>query len=274
MDAFRYISSCGGCDISLPVFTGDPDCITYEQLKSQVCSIIVFPWLADKPDDWTDPDDWDGLIDNTNSNDTKAKKLKGIGSFLRIEQNDVSVANRRRLFVTDRVYELRMRVLDMHTGHVDFIRKLQCDFKNFDVYIETVGGRLIGGESGLQPFYVDGFFNFESDSESKEFMEVVMWFKIGKFPDYTDISGLTPSTDGDMNYYQQYPAQASNVMAFTGSSGVLPSNTQANCFLYQNGKKLAETAQYTLVAGVGTVTITVDANMHFTGANYEFIINT
>jgi len=271
-DIFDFISSCGGCNIALPAFATDPDCVAYTQKRSQVTSLIVFPWLATKPTDWTVPGDWAGLIDNTNTDDTKAKKIVGIGSFVRASSTDLVLASERRRVIFDRVYELRFRVLNMLDGHITFAKKLQCDFKNYEIFLETVGGRLLGQEGGIRPFFVDAFIPFEGENISLEYIEIVMQFRLNQAIEFVDSSGIESSTE-DMQYYQAYPSQVSNSMTFAGSSGVLPSNTDAACFLYQNGRKLP-TVHYTLTPGASDVTITVDASIHFSGASYEFIINT
>jgi len=273
MTAFRHISAEYGCDISLPTMVEDVDCTHFDQKYSEVCSLIIFPWRADKPTDWTDPDDWIGLIDNTNTNDTKAKQIVGIGSLIEVSTEELSLANGRRRITRERTLELRLRVLNMANGHIVFARKLQQGFLNFDCYIETVGGRLIGESEGLRPFFVDAKLPFNEGVTSTEYIELILVFKALEFPSLVNVTGLLPTTESTMNYYQAYSNQVSNSMTFTGSSGALPSNTEASVFLYQNGRKLVENIHYTLTQNPSDVEITVDSNIHVSGSNYEFIIN-
>lgn len=70
--------------------------------------------------------------------------------------------------------------------------------------------------------------------------------------------------------YNPFLDSQTNVLVLNVSSGITQvSNTNANVLVFQNGQKLLPTVQYTISAS----TVTIDANTHYNGANYEIIVN-
>jgi len=69
-------------------------------------------------------------------------------------------------------------------------------------------------------------------------------------------------------YHFEVIAATSNIITLPANSGIVGLNTKRGLILFQNGQKLNETLQYT-VAGLS---ITVSADVHWDGCNYEGII--
>jgi hypothetical protein len=176
---------CGA--IELPALAQCQDTTTYIQLRSQVGGLLILPAGATPPNDWQLESDWSGVVDNSNTDNTKAKYLVGRGSFLQNTLVEVNLSGGRSLENRERFYRLTFVVLNMNDGHADFGRKLQKNVKNFDVWILTIGDRIIGGEAGMRPFYVNSDFVFADGNDDREQMVVVMDFVFEQFPAMTSM---------------------------------------------------------------------------------------
>lgn len=163
-------------DFALPVFPDNQDCTTYAQKRSQVCGLIILPDGATPPDDWTMISGWAGVIDNSDTTGASARYITGVGAFLPKEVITVNLAGGRHISNADRGYTLTLSISNMDAGHMEFGRKLQRNLKNFSVWIQTVGDRLIGGDYGIKPFYVNAEFPFGQGGNDREQITVAMDF--------------------------------------------------------------------------------------------------
>ena len=173
---FVYLPDTLCDDFSLPAF---PECQTdtaFAQLRSQVCGIIVAPVGATLPGDVSDLDEWLGVIDNTNTDGTKARYITGFGSFLPSESVIAELSGGRLRQVKDRGYRLTFDVVNMDSGHQAFGRKLEGGYRRFDMWLETVGGRIIGGAYGMRPFFTDAVFLFDQDANAREVLRITVDF--------------------------------------------------------------------------------------------------
>lgn len=163
-------------DYDLPVFPVSQDCVSYPQLHSQVSGLVILPYGATPPGDWTSIDDWTATIDNTDTSGTKARYLVGKGSFLLNQQVQATLSGGRLVENRERSYRLTFNVLNMDEGHYDFGRKLQNNVRSFSIWLETLGDRMIGGDIGIKPFYVNADFPFNGENGDRESMIVTMDF--------------------------------------------------------------------------------------------------
>jgi len=173
---FTYLPDTACDDFSLAAFPTCQTDVKFPQLRSQVCGIIVAPVGATLPGDVTDMDEWLAAVDNTNTDGTKARYLTGFGSFLPSESVVVDLAGGRYRAVRDRGYRLTFNVVNMDDGHQDFGRKLENGYRKFDMWIETLGGRVIGGSAGMRPFFTDAKFLFGGDANARETLEITVDF--------------------------------------------------------------------------------------------------
>lgn len=180
------ITLCDATD--LPAFAQCQDTTTYLQYRSQVGGLLILPVGATPPDDWENESDWSGVVDNSDTTNTNAKYLVGRGSFLPNSQTDINLSGGRLLEVRERFYRLVFTVLNMNDGHADFGRKLQKNVRNFDVWIQTIGDRIIGGSTGMRPIFVNADFYFNEGEADREQMIIVMDFAFGQFPDMTSVA--------------------------------------------------------------------------------------
>lgn len=174
------------CDaFDLPALAQCQDTTTYLQLRSQVSGLLILPVGATPPDDWELESDWSGVVDNSVTDNTKAKYLVGRGSFLQNELNEISLSGGRYVANRERFYRLSFVVLNMNDGHADFGRKLQKNVRNFDVWLLTLGDRMIGGELGMRPWYVNADFVFNGENNDREQLFITMDFVFEQFPAMT-----------------------------------------------------------------------------------------
>ena len=166
-NAFTYLPPdvCG--DVSLPAFPQGQDCTDYEQLISQVCGLIALPFGVDPASSWQSVSGWGSDVDNTDTTNQKAKYLVGIGSFLPLDSGQISLAGGRLQRNEQRTQRLILQVFNFDAGVKNFGRRLQRNQKNFSCFIETVDGRMIGGASGIKPFYVDADFEWAEQGVEK-----------------------------------------------------------------------------------------------------------
>ena len=86
-------------------------------------------------------------------------------------------------------------------------------------------------------------------------------------------SGLVGAGGDTVNIqlsYHSFLNYNTNELILGVNSGITQvSNQNANVLVFQNGQKLLPTVQYTISGS----TITIDANTHYNGSNYEIIVN-
>lgn len=166
----------------LPAFPDDQECTNYSVLLSQICGLIIVPIGANKPTNWQTLAGWSGVIDNDDQSGTKGRYLAGIGSLLPVGKKTVELGNGRREIITDRRYRLDLTVNHRAPGHVEFVKMLEGGYRFFDCWVETIGGRIIGGAAGVRPFVPDGEHLFDGEGTSIEAMRIVLDFFFPAIP--------------------------------------------------------------------------------------------
>jgi hypothetical protein len=156
-----------------------------------VCGVIIRPTGATWPGTWNDFDSWfdDGHIDNTDS--TFAHFVAGLGSFLPLSQTEATLAGGRLVENREFVYRLTLNVPYIDDGHVSFARQLQRNKKDFTVYIVTIGGvvagvekhRIVGGDEGIQPFYVNASIPFNQGKTARESIQMIFDVEFLEIPE-------------------------------------------------------------------------------------------
>lgn len=173
-------------ELDMPAFATDQSCTSYPQRLAEVCGVIALPFGVAPPVDWTSMAGWAGVIDNADLTGTKARYLVGIGSHLPETEVLINLSGERLEEIRDRSYRLNYNVLNMNDGHMAFGRRLERGYKRYYVWLETLGGRLIGGPFGMAPVFVNARFPFNQGANSREVMQIVMDFFFLQFPLVTD----------------------------------------------------------------------------------------
>jgi len=177
-------------DLELPDIPAIQDCVSYAQLRSEICGVIIRPFGATGPISWNELDEWlDGHIDNTDP--SFAHYIAGKGSFLPAEKTVVSLAGGRVEENRERVQRLTFNVLNMDAGHLRLGRLLQANKKDFRFYIVTIGGisggiekqRIIGGYLGMNPIFSDAVFSFQEGNDARESMQIILDAVFLDFPE-------------------------------------------------------------------------------------------
>lgn len=190
------------CDTRLPAITPCQDTVTHIQRRSEVCGLFLLPIGADRPGSWQAVADWESVVDNESTDNTKAKYIVGRGSFLLESQVQVNLSGGRLELNKEKTYRLVFNVVNIDDGHSDLFRKLENGVRNFDFWILTVGDRLIGGPRGMRPRTVNATFALAEGGTSREVWQIVLTTTLHQFPEMTaqaiDFtgSGLSGGTGG------------------------------------------------------------------------------
>jgi hypothetical protein len=163
-------------DFTLPTFSIDQNCIDYDQALSQVCGFYLVPDGATKASNWASAASWEDVVENDDITMTKPRYLTGIGSFLPTGKEDVTLSSGRWKEYAERSYQLDFEVLNTHPGHVELMRRFETGWRQWKAWIETVGGRIIGGPDGLKPFIPDGQFPFAKGPTDRERLRLIADF--------------------------------------------------------------------------------------------------
>lgn len=270
---------CG--DITLPaICENQSEVLT--PLKSQVAGILVLPKGVAGPSSWISSDAWEGVIDNTDTDNAAAKLLTGSGEIPEAEE---TVARLGKTYekVVQRVYQLNFDISIREDSNYFFMQKFQQGFRAFNFWILTLGGRILGGQNGIAPDFVTATAPYGgSRSDVERGILKIRWKadidpSRAYLPELLELGSSFVVTPGGSNvayFHQGFASQASANLTWTANSGALPTtNTKAQIMVFQRGQKLEEVAQYSIShnTGPGESTITINANTHFSGADYEVI---
>lgn len=166
------------CDdtLLLPALPSDPDCLL-TPVRSQISDLFITPCGADNPFDWTvDPvEAVADAIDNTDTTNAKTKHLVGTGEITDHAPTVYEGPKLSRL-ITSRRYTLNFTVLLTDQLTYDFMRYLQCNWKDFSFQWANLGGNLFGDTDGARPSLVDVFFPQGSGNEDVEIARLQLEF--------------------------------------------------------------------------------------------------
>ncbi len=180
-----------------PAIPVEQDCPSYEQGLSQVCDLIIVPEEAgDIWDDW--PGDYPtpvftlGSIDNTLTDNTKAKRIVGIGGVAEPEAVTLQYPKLQER-IDEETYTLNFRVLNMSNAMNDLLDKLECGALNFTFWYIDLAGYVYGYEGGIIPFSLDVQRPHGGGNDDRLFADIILTFKATNEPD----RGVVPSDFGD-----------------------------------------------------------------------------
>ena len=189
------------CDAwNLPALSTCQEGAAYRRRRSEVGGLLMVPVGATKPGTWTNSTDWEGVIDNESTDDTKGKYLVGIGSFTPESLVEVSLSGGRFIENRERTYALNMAVVNIADEHNDFCRKLQTNLRRFDFWLVTVDGRIVGGPNGIRSFRVNADFVLAAGAGSYEVWNITLRTTFLQYPAISsqaiDFSFTTPGGGG------------------------------------------------------------------------------
>ena len=180
---FTYlpVDVCG--DLDIPNFPVIQDCTSYAQLRSEISGLLIRPPTAlGAPITWYNFSSWSVRIDNEDHD--AVHFIAGRGGFLQTEKETVVLADGRVEENRERTSRLTFSILNMDDGHVDFARKLQANKRDFFVWAYTLGGRVIGGHSGMRPVFTDAEFPFAQGKDSRESVTLIIDVEYQSFPEW------------------------------------------------------------------------------------------
>lgn len=274
----RFVNT--DCDfLELAAIPATQGCTPTPRL-SEITTIIILPYGAKGPGDWTDYDSINGVIDNSASDNQYAKLIVGRGEIQ--EGTPVNFQLGRQTKTVGYRKTLRFDIPIIYDQQYTLLQKMQRGATSYRFWFGTLGGRLIGGANGIQPDYSTADYSYLADDNSIETgFFTIGWYEDGAAlrSDHSTLldapsfgSGSSGQIGTVMYYYQKFTTGPT--LTWTENSGSLPaSNTTAQVMVFQNGQKLVEGSSYTLTpdSGPGESTITIDNTVHWSGSTYEVI---
>ena len=189
-----YINSfcdCGDCstDFLLPALPTDPNCVAGYQ-KSEITILLMMPTNATKPTDWTSRTDWEAVLANDNTDNTKGKYLRGIGSLPAPEVTTVRVVDAVDI-ITYKEFTITHKIRALTDVKYNYLKSLQCNPTNYTFWYYTKADYLFGGSTGIQPFSTDVNFIYDEGKTSiVEAQLVIKWGTESCDPARTSIADL------------------------------------------------------------------------------------
>ncbi len=198
MNPFSALPASACDTLDLPTI---PTCqlgTAYGRMPTQVKALIFVRPNGNRPSDWSSANGWADVVNNSSTSADYGRYMAGIGSFLPVETTKANLSGGRHELNRERVYQLRFRSLNTTangSGHVSMLRQIENNFREYDIWIETIGGRIIGGENGLRPISADAAMPFAEAAESREYVDFTFNFTFYQFPDtaIVDVNFLSQS---------------------------------------------------------------------------------
>ena len=132
-------------------------CASYDQPRAQICWLYLLPnaMSGDIFSSWgssssATPVYVSSSIDNTQTNNSKAKKIGGIGE-VPVPEKTVTLYPFGKSRTTDKRYTLNFTVYQLDDATYDFLRELQCGALNFKFYYADRAGFAYGISDGMVP---------------------------------------------------------------------------------------------------------------------------
>lgn len=172
----NFLTCPADCDTPL-VFGAvavNQDCTKVEIGGSQVEDLVIVPTSASHPADWTAAADWAGVIDNTSTDGTKAKRLVGEGGIPTPEKVKIAMPKRKSK-TKHRTYTLTHTIKNLSDAQYAFGRQLQCGDTSFKFYYGNEL-HLFGGQGGITPKEVDCDFPLAEGIDDIETMVITIVF--------------------------------------------------------------------------------------------------
>lgn len=171
---FTYIPADACADAAFDAFPVEQDCTSYDQKRAEVAGLIILPTDGvGVSGDWFDFAQWEAIFDNTGVDATAPRYIVGRGSWQPTDKDTANLAGGRLVLNGERTYRCAFSCSNMDSGHVSFAKRLQRNKVNFTYWLHTVDGRVIGGESGMAPVYVDADIPF-LQGDAREVINLIL----------------------------------------------------------------------------------------------------
>jgi hypothetical protein len=268
-----------GCDCEqsvLSVLPDDIDC-SYLPRLSQIAGMVMLPLGAPLPTNWQSADAFLSAIDNTETEGRKGKYFLGVGDMPESEDIIVPLGRAHR-HIAARRWTLNFAPGITVASQYAFFRRLQVAPRNMRFWFATMGGRLLGGASGIRPEFITAKTLYGGGADDFEQAKITLQWLACADPDRTDLpalfnidspAGLIPGIGDGMGNIkviaQQFYDHTGPVLTFTENGGIVPTDSLVG--VYQNGQRMLP-VQFVLTGN----TFTIDSESHFDGSNYEVVI--
>lgn len=206
----QFLCSCD-CEVAGRAIPDAQSCEHYPLLLSQACGLLILPAATPPPSDWTSPAAWNEILDNTVAGAGAAKYIAGEGS-LYTDSVIVNTYAKRARVIALRRYAVEIALPDLDNLY-ETARRFQKERIAFRFWVQTLSGRLYGGDNGIAPAMNDAAFPLSAGRDDKGRAIIRILFDATCDPDFQSVEfaaeDLTPwltddplawQTDGDLEW--------------------------------------------------------------------------
>jgi hypothetical protein len=224
---------------------------------SQVAGLVILPVGAPLPTSWTNANAWGNVLDNAATDDLTGRYFICTGEIT--EPVDINVRlGRGHLQTARRRYELTAFPSFFDDTGYAFLRNLQRSNRGFRLWVATLGGRLLGGATGLKPHFITAKMIYPGGVEDREQAKVAIQWYADTDADRASVpalfgtgtagsnvlygSGGGSGGGGVVPYQQEFTSLSGTSVTITENGGVLPEDSAIMVFfngqLYTGWTKL------------------------------------
>lgn len=138
-----------GC--SLPAICTKQPLEASAAVGAEISGIIILPKGAPAPQNWQTEIGWQGLIDNASTSSSVGKYLAVIGSYEPQEPEVAALSSGRGFVNMGRRWRLSAEAKNVRAPEACILREIDGGPRSYRFWLETIGGKLIGGPNGLVP---------------------------------------------------------------------------------------------------------------------------
>ena len=157
INTFKDLTCPTGCTtgVQYKAIGADQTCVAVPN-KSQLNNLIITPAGAPAVFDWSvTPITYVAAsIDNTVTDNSKSKRLVGIGGVAEPDATERDMPN-GVIAVTSRKYTVTFKTSVVDQANYDLLRQMQCGDLKFTFQYTNVGGHAFGDTSGISPSKID-----------------------------------------------------------------------------------------------------------------------
>lgn len=276
----NFISPVLSCEgVAFPAIPSTDNCIQSIYL-SQVSAIIMLPYGATGPENWTDYNSFSAIIDNADTTGTKGKIIFCKGEMGLPTDITATLGRKSSVYIKKR-FELRADIPIISDAMNNFVQSIGGRKTGFNFWFVTLGGRLLGGNKGIRPEYVKSDVIYPGGDADVEIGKILLTWYGDNIGAVVNMAGLLdgtapepPAETGLSVLDQFFPDQIGNVLYWTTNGGVLPTtNTGAQILVFMEGQKLApDQVSFNHLSAPGTSEIVINALTHWDGARYHVIV--
>lgn len=160
------------CTSALPVVNFN-DCAPEVNL-SEIEKIFIGKSNATAFDDWTSPTEWaTRLSQDDEISDDSIRELVVVGDKPAASTNEITISNGRRIS-TSKTHTVNFDIDETNDENYEFMRLVECSGQ-YKIWYKTKGGKLYGGNDGIQANVILNDVLTRGENEIELFQGTITW---------------------------------------------------------------------------------------------------